>query len=51
MPGENVTIAEEAPHYAVTAGTLYTTNYPQPDGEPGSRVIVRIRTPVFEPAD
>jgi CHAT domain len=51
VPGENVTIAEEAPHYAVTAGTLYTTNYPQPNGEPGSRVIVRVRNPRFEPAD
>jgi hypothetical protein len=51
VPGENVTIAEEAPHYAMTAGTLYTTNYPQPDGEPGSGVIVQIRNPTFEPVE
>ncbi len=48
VPGENVTIAEESPHYAVTAGTLFTTNYPQPNGDPGSGVIVRIRNPTFE---
>ena len=51
VPGEGVVIGEEAPHYAVTANTLYTTNYPQPDGEPGSGVIVQIRNPVFEDAD
>jgi hypothetical protein len=51
VPGQNVVIGEESPHYAVTAQTLYTTNYPQPDGEPGSGVIVQIRNPVFEEAD
>ncbi len=48
VPGEDVAIAEESPHYAVTAGTLFTTNYPQPNGDPGSGVIVRIRNPTFE---
>ncbi len=43
--------AEESPHFAVTGTTLYTTNYPQPDGEPGSRVIVRVRDAEFEPAE
>jgi len=43
-----VTIAEESPHYAVTADTLYTSDYPQPDGEPGTRSIVRIRHPKFD---
>ena len=51
VPGEGVVIGEESPHYAVTANTLYTTDYPQPDGEPGSGVIVQIRNPVFEDAD
>jgi hypothetical protein len=40
----------ESPHFGVTAGTLYTTNYFQPEGEPGSRVIVRVPEPDFEPA-
>jgi CHAT domain len=43
--------AEESPHFAVTGTTLYTTNYPQPDGEPGSRVIVRVREAEFELAE
>jgi len=43
-----LSFAEESPHYAVTADTLYTTAYPQPDGEPGTRNIVRIRHPKFE---
>jgi hypothetical protein len=43
--------AEESPHFAVTGTTVYTTNYPQPDGEPGSRVIVRVRDAEFEPAE
>jgi CHAT domain len=51
VPGENVTIAEESPHYSVTAGTLYTTNYPQPNGDPGTGMIVQIRNPTFERAD
>ncbi len=51
VPGEGVAIGEEAPHYAMTANTLYTTDYPQPNGDPGSGVIVQIRNPVFEEAD
>jgi hypothetical protein len=43
--------AEESPHFAVTGTTLYTTSYPQPDGEPGSRVIVRVPDAEFEPAE
>jgi CHAT domain len=48
VPGESVTIAEESPHYAVTAATLYTTDYPQPNGDPGTGVIVEVKNPKFE---
>jgi hypothetical protein len=41
----------QAPHFAVTEGTLYITNYPQPDGKPGSGVIVRVPDPEFKPLD
>jgi hypothetical protein len=41
----------QAPHFAVTEGTLYITNYPQPDGKPGSGVIVRVPDPEFTPVD
>jgi hypothetical protein len=43
--------AEVAPHLAVTGDALYYTDYPQPDGKPGSDVIVRVPNPKFEPAD
>ena len=40
-----------APHFAVTEGTLYITNYPRPDGRPGSGVIVRVPDPEFQSVD
>lgn len=47
-PEDDVPSAPEAPHFGVTAGTLYITNYPRPGGEDGSRVIMRIDEPDFE---
>jgi hypothetical protein len=41
----------QAPHFAVTEGTLYITNYPRPDGKPGSGVIVRVPDPEFKRVD
>ena len=35
--------SEESPHFGVTGDTLYYTDYPQPDGKPGSeKIIVRV---------
>jgi hypothetical protein len=48
---EGDTGAEEAPHLAVTGDALYYTDYPRPDGKPGSDVIVRVPDPRFEPAE
>jgi hypothetical protein len=41
---------EEAPHFGVTGNTLYITNYPQSNGEPGSGTVMRVRNPEFKPA-
>jgi hypothetical protein len=43
--------ADEAPHFGVTGGILYITNYPRPNGDPGSRMVLRVRNPVFERAE
>jgi hypothetical protein len=43
--------AADKPHFAVTGDTLYTTNYPQPDGKGGSQKIVRITDPPFKRAE
>ena len=47
-PGDEVGPAPEAPHFGVTSGMLYLTNYPRPGGQEGSRVIVRVDEPEFE---
>jgi hypothetical protein len=41
--------SEVSPPFGFTVDTLYYTNYPQPDGKPGSGVIVRVPNPTFEP--
>jgi hypothetical protein len=43
--------AEESPHFGVTGTTLYLTDYPQPNGDPGAGVIMRVRNAPFEPVE
>jgi len=50
VPRKGAAGAEDAPHFAVTGDTLFTTNYPQPDGKSGSRKITRVSNPKFDPA-
>ena len=40
--------SEGAPHFGYTGNTLYYTNYPRPDGGPGSDVIVQVPNAKFE---
>ncbi len=40
--------SEVSPHFGYTGDTLYYTNYPRPDGGPGSNVIVQVPNAKFE---
>jgi hypothetical protein len=50
VQSKNDSGAEEAPHFGVTGTTLYITNYPQRNGDPGTRLVMQVRNPVFKPA-
>jgi hypothetical protein len=48
VQSDNDNGAEEAPHFGVTADKLYITNYPQRNGDPGTRMVMQVRNPNFE---